>query len=351
MAKGKEDAEHSKDAGEVPLGPPPVVEAGAEDDGERLDRFLARRLAGLSRSRLKQLIEAGCVSAGGATLSEPSQRVKPGQVFTVKLPEAAPATPRGQAIDLAIVYEDADLIVVDKPAGMVVHPAPGNPEGTLVNALIAHCGASLSGIGGERRPGIVHRLDKDTSGLIVAAKNDATHQALSADFAARRIERRYLAVAWGRPTPGEGEIEGAIGRHPVDRKRMALVKRGGKPALTRYKVLEALGPGASLVECRLATGRTHQIRVHLAAIGHPLLGDPVYGRETAARRARLDPAAWAALSAFRRQALHAASLGFLHPRTKVWMAFASPLPADLQCLIKAMKKHDISQYPSAMLNH
>jgi 23S rRNA pseudouridine1911/1915/1917 synthase len=344
MAKGEQDAEQSKDGGEV-------VEAGAEDEGERLDRFLARRLTRLSRSRLKQLIEAGYVSAGGATLSEPSQRVKPGQVFTVSVPEAAPATPRGEAIALDIVYEDEDLIVVDKPAGMVVHPAPGNAGNTLVNALIAHCGASLSGIGGERRPGIVHRLDKDTSGLIVAAKNDAAHRALSADFAARRIERRYLAVVWGRPTPSEGEIEGAIGRHPVDRKRMALVKRGGKPALTRYKVLEALGPGASLVECRLATGRTHQIRVHLAAAGHPLLGDPVYGKETAARRSRLGIAGQAALAGLRRQALHAASLGFLHPRTKAWLEFASPLPDDLRRLIKAMKKHDISQYPSAMLRH
>jgi 23S rRNA pseudouridine1911/1915/1917 synthase len=348
MAKGEQgaeqNAERKKDGGEI-------VEAGAEDEGERLDRFLARRLAGLSRSRLKQLIEAGCVSAGGATLSEPSQRVKPGQVFAIAVPEAVAATPQGEAIALDIVYEDDDLIVVDKPAGMVVHPAPGNSGGTLVNALIAHCGASLSGIGGERRPGIVHRLDKDTSGLIVAAKNDATHQALSADFAARRIERRYLAVVWGRPTPNEGEVEGAIGRHPVDRKRMALVKRGGKPALTRYKVIEALGPAASLIECRLATGRTHQIRVHLAAMGHPLLGDPVYGRKTAARRARLGPVGQAALATFRRQALHAASLGFLHPRTKAWLAFASALPADLQRLIKAMKKHDISQYPSAMLNH
>jgi 23S rRNA pseudouridine1911/1915/1917 synthase len=321
---------------DVPLQPPPVA-AGAEDAGERLDRFLARRLTGLSRSRLKQLIETGCVSEGGATLSDPSQKVKAGQVFQLDLPPPAPATPEGQAIALAIVYEDADLIVIDKPAGMVVHPAPGNPDSTLVNALIAHCGDSLSGIGGERRPGIVHRLDKDTSGLLVAAKNDATHLALSADFAARRIDRRYLAVVWGMPKDREGEIEGDIGRHPVDRKRMAVVSRGGKPALTRYRVLEALGLGASLVECRLATGRTHQIRVHLAAIGHPLLGDPVYGRETAERRARLTPEGRAALADFRRQALHAASLGFRHPRTGDWLAFESPLPADLACLINALK--------------
>ena len=326
---------------DVPLQPPSAqplaVAAGAEDAGERLDRFLARRLTGLSRSRLKQLIEAGHVSEGGGTLSDPSQKVKAGQVFQLDLPPPAPATPEGQAIALAIVYEDGDLIVIDKPAGMVVHPAPGNPDSTLVNALIAHCGDSLSGIGGERRPGIVHRLDKDTSGLLVAAKNDATHLALSADFAARRIDRRYLAVVWGMPKDREGEIAGDIGRHPVDRKRMAVVSRGGKPALTRYRVLEALGLGASLVECRLATGRTHQIRVHLAAIGHPLLGDPVYGRETAERRARLTPEGRAALAHFRRQALHAASLGFRHPRTGDWLAFESPLPPDLACLINALK--------------
>ena len=317
------------------------IAAGPEDAGERLDRFLARRLPAFSRSRLKQLIEAGHVSAGGATLSDPSRRVKPGQVFVLDLPPATAARPEGQAMDLKIVYGDEDVIVVDKPAGLVVHPAPGNPDRTLVNALIAHCGESLSGIGGERRPGIVHRLDKDTSGLIVAAKNDAAHRALSADFAARLIERRYLALVWGAPTPREGKIEGAIGRHPVDRKRMAVVKRGGKPALTRYRVLEALGPGASLVECRLATGRTHQIRVHLAAIGHPLLGDPVYGRVTPERRARLGPIGLAALKGLSRQALHAASLGFSQPRTWQALGFESPLPEDLSRLINALKMNAI----------
>ena len=315
---------------------PPPMTAEAEDAGERLDRFLARRLAGFSRSRLKNLIEAGQVSAGGATLSDPSYRVKPGQIFQLVVPETVAAKPQGQAMDLAIVYEDEDLIVVDKPAGLVVHPAPGNPDLTLVNALIAHCGESLSGIGGERRPGIVHRLDKDTSGLIVAAKNDAAHRALAADFAARRIERLYQAVVWGIPVPRQGEIEGAIGRHPVDRKRMAVVRRGGKAALTHYRVLRVLGPGASLVECRLSTGRTHQIRVHLAAAGYPLLGDPVYGRETPERRARLSAAGRAALSGFHRQALHAGILGFSHPRTGAALHFESPLPADLHNLIKAL---------------
>jgi 23S rRNA pseudouridine1911/1915/1917 synthase len=316
--------------------PPPVV-AGPEDAGERLDRFLARRLAGLSRSRLKLLIEAGHLSAGGATLSDPSYRVKPGQSFELVVPETVAAKPEGQAMDLVIVFEDADLIVVDKPAGLVVHPAPGNPDLTLVNALIAHCGDSLSGIGGERRPGIVHRLDKDTSGLIVAAKNDAAHRALAADFAARRIERLYQAVVWGSPVPREGDIEGPIGRHPVDRKRMAVVKRGGKPALTHYRVLRVLGPGASLVECRLATGRTHQIRVHMAAAGYPLLGDPVYGRETPERRCRLTGVGQAALAGFRRQALHAGILGFSHPRTGATLHFESPLPTDLHNLIKALE--------------
>ena len=316
---------------------PQHVVAGVEDAGERLDRFLAQRLAGLSRSRLKQLIEAGHLSAGGATLSDPSYRVKPGQAFLLVVPQATAAKPEGQAMDLAIIYEDEDLIVVDKPAGMVVHPAPGNPDRTLVNALIAHCGDSLSGIGGERRPGIVHRLDKDTSGLIVAAKNDAAHRALASDFAARRIERLYQAVVWGSPVPREGEIEGAIGRHPVDRKRMAVVKRGGKAALTHYRIVRVLGPGASLVECRLATGRTHQIRVHMAAAGYPLLGDPVYGRETPERRSRLSAAGRAALVDFHRQALHAGSLGFLHPRTEARLYFQSALPSDLHNLIKALE--------------
>ncbi len=311
--------------------------AGDEDAGERLDRFLARRLAGFSRSRLKNLIEAGHVSAGGATLSDPSHRVKPGRTYVLSLPAVVSAKPEGQAIDLPIVYEDADLIVVDKPAGLVVHPAPGNPDRTLVNALIAHCGDSLSGIGGEKRPGIVHRLDKDTSGLIVAAKNDLAHRALAADFAARRIERTYRAVVWGIPVPREGEIAGAIGRHPVDRKRMAVVKRGGKPALTRYRVIRALGPGASLIECQLATGRTHQIRVHLAAAGYPLLGDPVYGRETAERRSRLSAACRRALAGFGRQALHARTLGFLHPRRGEQLRFESPLPPDILNLIKALE--------------
>jgi 23S rRNA pseudouridine1911/1915/1917 synthase len=313
------------------------ITAGPSQAGERLDRLLAGTLPDLSRSRLKNLIIEGRVRLGEATLRDPSHRVKPGQIFTISIPPAREAKPAGQAIELDIVYEDDDLIVINKPAGMVVHPAPGNPDATLVNALIAHCGASLSGIGGVLRPGIVHRLDKDTSGLIVAAKNDATHRALSTAFAAHDIERAYMAVVWGVPARPQGEITGNIGRHPVDRKRMAIVKRGGKPALTRYKVMRRFGRGASLVECRLATGRTHQIRVHLAALGHPVVGDPVYGRSTPARLAALEPAARAAVKAFGRQALHAYLLGFSHPRTGVPVRWEGRLPQDIIILINSLE--------------
>jgi 23S rRNA pseudouridine1911/1915/1917 synthase len=217
-----------------------------------------------------------------------------------------------------------------------VHPAAGNPDGTLVNALIAHCGESLSGIGGERRPGIVHRIDKETSGLLVAAKNDAAHQALSAAFAAHAIERAYLCLVWGVPSPSAGSIEGNIGRDPKDRKRMAVVARGGKSAHTDYRVLRPFGLAAALVECRLKTGRTHQIRVHMAKIGHPLIGDPTYGKATQARRARLGPAARAAAERFPRQALHAALLGFQHPRTGEYLSWNSESPADFKALEQAL---------------
>jgi 23S rRNA pseudouridine1911/1915/1917 synthase len=272
----------------------------------------------------------------GETISEPSYRVKPGQSFAIIVPDPEPALPIPQDIPLDIVYEDADMIVVNKPAGMVVHPAEGSPDGTLVNALLAHCGASLSGIGGVRRPGIVHRLDKDTTGLMVVAKNDAAHQGLAADLEARRVERVYQAVVWGAPAPRDGEIAGSIGRHPVDRKRMAVVTRGGRTALTRYRVIRSLGLAASLVECRLATGRTHQIRVHLTAIGHPLIGDPVYGRATAARLARLSPRARDTVAAFRRQALHAWQLALRHPRTGAEMRWTAEPPPDMRELIAAL---------------
>jgi len=313
------------------------VTIDAAEAGERLDRVLAARLDRLSRSRLKSLIEEGRVRLAGATIEEPSYRVKPGQTFAIIIPEIVPALPAAQSLPLDILYEDSDVIVLMKPPGMAVHPGPGTPDRTLVNALIAHCGDSLSGIGGVRRPGIVHRLDKDTSGLLVAAKTDLAHQGLAADFARHTIERAYLAVVWGIPSPRSGEIEGAIGRHPTNRKKMAIVTRGGKPALTRYKVVRPLGRGASLVECRLATGRTHQIRVHLTALGHPVIGDPVYGRPTPARLALLSPAQQQVARAMGRQALHAYRLGFRHPRSGEQLVWESDLPADIENLIESLE--------------
>jgi 23S rRNA pseudouridine1911/1915/1917 synthase len=306
---------------------------------ERLDRALAVLLPDLSRSRLKALIEAGTVRLeAGATIGEPSRKVKTGEAYTVSLPPAAPAIPEAQAIPLVVLFEDDDLIVVDKPAGLVVHPAPGNPDRTLVNALLAHCGASLSGIGGVRRPGIVHRLDKDTSGVMVVAKNDAAHRGLAAQFAVHSIERTYLAATYGAPMPRQGLIEGNIGRHSRDRKRMTVVVRGGKPAATRYRVLETFGPAvqpiAALVECRLLTGRTHQVRVHLTSRGNPLLGDPVYSRaRLSGDRRSLAPLA----RALNRQALHAVRLGFEHPSTGEKLSFEGEIPSDLKELIAELR--------------
>jgi 23S rRNA pseudouridine1911/1915/1917 synthase len=311
------------------------------DAGDRLDRFLFRALAGqaggaLSRSRIKALIGQGHAFDAGATLSDPSHRVKPGRRYELVAPPAEDAEPAAQAIPLTVAYEDEHLIVVDKPAGMVVHPAPGSPDRTLVNALIAHCGASLSGIGGVRRPGIVHRIDKDTSGLLVAAKHDAAHKGLAALFERHDLERVYAALCWGLPAPTEGRIEGAISRDPNNRKRMAIVKHGGKPALSFYHVTRGFGVAAALVDVTLATGRTHQIRVHMASIGHPLLGDPLYGRASRARRDALPEGAQAAVAAFGRQALHARVLGFTHPITGKTLRFESPLPADLRALVDAL---------------
>ena len=308
------------------------IVAPPEASGARADRFLADAIGSLSRSRVKALIEAGHVTRNGAPLTDPSESVRGGARYVLEIPPAAPATPQAQAIPLTILFEDADLIVVDKPAGLVVHPAPGNPDGTLVNALLAHAGDDLPGIGGEKRPGIVHRLDKDTSGVMVAAKTDRAHRALSEAFAARDLDRAYLALVWGLPGATRGEVSAPIGRHPGDRKRMAVVDRG-KPATTRYLVQRAWGAAVALVECRLLTGRTHQIRVHMAHIGHPLVGDPVYLRRTPAA-ARLLPAATRdTLLAFPRQALHAATLGFRHPVTGQALSFSSPLPEDLAALI------------------
>jgi 23S rRNA pseudouridine1911/1915/1917 synthase len=310
--------------------------AGPADAGKRLDKFLADAAPALSRMRLKALILEGCVRVGGRTITDPSYRVKAGEAAAWEEPAPVDAAPAAQAIPLEVLYEDAHLVVIDKPAGLVVHPAPGNPEGTLVNALLAHCGASLKGIGGERRPGIVHRLDKDTSGLMVAAKTEAAHQRLSEAFAARDIERAYDALVWGAPRPPSGEIEGAIGRDPRNRKRMAVVGRGGKAALTRYRTKRGFDDAAALLECRLATGRTHQIRVHLAALGHPVIGDPLYGRATAARLARLAPPAREAARSFPRQALHARLLGFAHPVTGEALRFEQEPPADFTNLLEIL---------------
>jgi 23S rRNA pseudouridine1911/1915/1917 synthase len=313
-----------------------AITLAAGDAGIRLDRALQRRLPELSRSRLKRLILDGQVTSAGRVLRDPAQRAAAG-VVVVALPAPEAAAPMAEPIPLAVLFEDAHLIVVDKPAGLVVHPAPGNPKGTLVNALLAHCGASLSGIGGVRRPGIVHRLDKDTSGLLVAAKTEAAHHALSQAFAQRRIERGYCALVWGVPSPPAGEIAGNIGRSPTNRKKMAVVGTGrGKPAVTRYRVERRFaapgGQRAALVECRLLTGRTHQIRVHLAHIGHPVIGDPAYGAR-AARAAARHAAIGAEIATFARQALHARLLGFVHPATGERLRFESPLPADMAGLV------------------
>lgn len=306
----------------------------------RLDKALAEAAPTLSRSRLRALIEQGAVTRdGGLLVTDPGLKVKPGDAFVVAIPLPVPAVPEPEAIPLAVVFEDAHLIVIDKPAGMVVHPAPGAETGTLVSALLYHCGDSLSGIGGVARPGIVHRIDKDTSGLLVVAKSDAAHAGLAAQFAAHDLERSYLAVVWGVPDRAEPRlgglpgvsfeadgwtrIEAPIARHRSDRKRMAVVA-GGRRAVTRFRVLDRFGPATrphtALLRCRLETGRTHQIRVHLTHIGHPLVGDATYGRP------RPSPPEAAS---FPRQALHAATLGFVHPITGATHLFESPLPDDL----------------------
>ena len=315
---------------------PILVTAPPSAEGERTDRFLADAIGTLSRTRVKGLMQDGAVLCDGTPLRNPSEPVRAGAQYIVQPPTPVPARPAPQAIPFDILYEDADLIVLDKPAGLVVHPAPGNEDGTLVNALLAHCGDSLPGIGGERRPGIVHRLDKDTSGVMVVAKTEQTLAALSALFAARDLNRAYLALAWGTPGAPTQTIEGDIGRDPRDRKRMAIVTRNGKPARTGLRLLRAWGTGASLLECVLETGRTHQIRVHLASIGHPVVGDPVYLRRIPAAAKALPAPARDALLDFPRQALHATRLGFVHPRTGVALNFERPPPPDMLALIAAL---------------
>ncbi|WP_414468140.1 RluA family pseudouridine synthase [Methylobacterium currus] len=313
------------------------------EGSERLDRALARLWPDLSRSRLQALIRDGQVTLEGAAAGDPSAKVVGGQRVAVTVPPPRPAEPEPEARDLAVVHEDDDLIVIDKPAGLVVHPGAGNDSGTLVNALIAHCGASLSGIGGVARPGIVHRLDKDTTGLMVVAKTDLAHQDLSAQFADHGrtgpLERAYLALVWGLPAPATGTIDAALARSERNREKIVVVREGrGRHAITHYRLEAALGTQepVGLVRCRLETGRTHQIRVHLAHRGHPLLGDAVYGAAFRTKANRLGAEARAALDALGRQALHAALLGFRHPRTGESLRFESPPPADMARLIAAL---------------
>jgi 23S rRNA pseudouridine1911/1915/1917 synthase len=337
---------------------------GADEAGQRLDRVLAARLDGLSRSRLKTLILAGHVAISGRTIRDPGHCVNAGDAVSVVVPQAQPAEPQPENIPLTIVYEDDDIVVIDKPRGLVVHPAAGNWTGTLVNALVAHCGDSLSGIGGVRRPGIVHRLDKDTTGLMVAAKNDRAHRSLAAQFADHGrtgpLRRAYLAFVWGAPDRPRGVIDKPIDRHPTVRDRMA-VRPGGREAMTQWEMVErypaaagapserghparsseksgrnARAPAASMLDCQLMTGRTHQIRVHLASIGHPLLGDDTYGPGFRTKMALLPESAKEALEALSRQALHAYLLTVEHPATGEEMEFRSELPSDLARLRAAL---------------
>lgn len=301
--------------------------------GARIDRWISSVLPAVSRTRAKALLEEGSVFGPHGPVTDPARRVAAGQSYRIVVPESPSAIPEPEPepIPLRIVFEDAHIIVIDKPAGMVVHPAPGSEERTLVNALLAHCGNALSTIGGALRPGIVHRLDKDTSGLLIAAKTDQAHTSLAEQLAARTMTRQYRAVVWGVPSPRVGSIEGNIGRSPADRKRMAVLRTSGRPARTHYRVLQSFGTAAAEVECRLETGRTHQIRVHMASRGYPLIGDQTYGRTSPARRA----AAARAKSAldFPRQALHAARLELLHPSDGRPLSFAADMPKDLQELI------------------
>jgi 23S rRNA pseudouridine1911/1915/1917 synthase len=313
---------------EPPAGDPLVVTISPEAAGERLDKALAAAAPTLSRARLQALMAEGAVSLDGAVLTDTSGKAKAGD-YLILVPPPAPAEPVAQAIPLTVLYEDAYLIVVDKPAGMAAHPAPGTPDGTLVNALLAHCGTSLSGIGGVARPGIVHRLDKDTSGVMVAAKTDAAHQGLSALFERHDIDRVYIAFTRAAPSPRQATVTTRLGRSTTDRKKMAILQTGGREATTHYETKVVFGPekrpAAGKVACRLETGRTHQIRVHLASRGAPCLGDPTYGSGQPVQAVREAMAA-AGLS---RQALHASVLGFVHPITGEALRFETALPADL----------------------
>ena len=330
------------------------VTVAGDEGSARLDRVLAVRRPDLSRSRLKALILAGSVAIRGVPVRDPAYHVAAGDTITIDVPEATTAEPRAEAIALEIVYEDDDIIVIDKPSGLVVHPGAGHETGTLVNALIAHCGASLSGIGSVRRPGIVHRLDKDTTGLMVVAKNDRAHRKLAAQFAdhgrsGEPFERSYLAFVWGAPERPHGTIDKPIDRHPYSRDRMAI-REGGREAITHWQVLERYPgmpesgrpgkvpakPVAGMLACKLETGRTHQIRVHLASIGHPLLGDEVYGAGFRTKTTLLPPEAQTALAGLGRQALHSHILMVQHPSTGEFLTFRSELPPELARLRSAL---------------
>ena len=328
------------------------------DPPPRLDKALAREVpaeAELSRSRLTRLIAEGAVSRGGLAMTDPKARVAEGDAFEIAVPEAAETATEAEDIALDILYEDDDLVVVNKPPGLVVHPAPGTPSGTLVNALLHHFGGNLSGVGGEKRPGIVHRIDKDTSGLLVVAKSDRAHHGLAAQFEAHTVDRRYLALCHGVPSQADPRLHGVKGthfepdgtlritsglaRHRTDRQRQAVTYAGGRHAVTRVRVLEAFGtpPAAALVECRLETGRTHQIRVHMTHVGHALIGDDTYGGRRKLSDRAVGAVAAAAANAFPRQALHAATLGFFHPATRERLAFEAPLPEDMAALLGAFR--------------
>ena len=304
-------------------------------NGWRIDKFLSVSFPEVSRSQIQRLLKDDCITKDGEIINDSSYKVKENEEFQLFIPEPEDANPEPEDIPLDIVYEDEDLLVVNKPAGMTVHPAPGAYHGTLVNALLFHCRGNLSGIGGVKRPGIVHRIDKDTSGLLVVAKNDMTHKSLCAQFAEHSIERTYFAVVYGVPAPLAGRIEGNIGRSPYDRKKMAIVRNGGKSAATNYKTLQIFHNAAALVQCNLETGRTHQIRVHMSSIGCHLVGDKVYeksGKTTVPLPATLKHK----VNSFPRQALHAATLGFIHPRSKKFIRFECEFPQDIRELIEEL---------------
>ncbi|WP_428698397.1 RluA family pseudouridine synthase [Stappia sp.] len=340
MSMSNEDA---SDADAVAM---KTVVVAEEDAGIRLDACLARHLAELSRNRLQTLIRQGRVRVDGRTIVEPKYRVNSGEALMLDMPEPDVAEPEPEAIPLAVVFEDDELIVIDKPAGLVVHPGPGNWSGTMVNALLHHCGDSLSGVGGVKRPGIVHRLDKDTSGLLVVAKTDRAHQGLAAQFADHGrtgpLEREYTALVWGAPMQLRGTVDADLARSAANRQKIAVTKSGGRNAITHWQVRERFGPMgaaplAALMTCRLETGRTHQIRVHMSHIGHPLIGDADYGAHFKTKSARLPEDIRAVVDAFPRQALHAGLLAFAHPVSGETLRFESPLPEDLAGLIGAIR--------------